>query len=118
MSLAYAPRGGGQGRQAYAGPCLGVRLRGRFVGAITAQSAPSFNERGTLGTESKRPPGAGRFVRRFEADSRWGWAVDTRLIVPGRLRPGGAQRVHRNGAARLLQPRIPSRAPLLEGSKR
>ena len=51
VPLAHAPRGDGQGLQACAGPCsyLGMRLRGRFVGAVTPQSAPAFSKSGALG---------------------------------------------------------------------
>ena len=47
---AHAPRGDRQGLQACAGPCpcLGVRLRGRFVGAVTFLSAPTFSKSGAL----------------------------------------------------------------------
>ena len=49
-----------------------MRLRGRFVGAVTPQSAPSFSESGALGIGPDAAPGSGRFVRRFDVGFRGG----------------------------------------------
>ena len=74
VPLAHAPRGDWHGLQACAGPCsyLGMRLRGRFVGAVTPQSAPAFSKSGALGIGPDAAPRSGRFVRCFNAGFRGG----------------------------------------------